>query len=167
MAHAAATLVSSDARAEGIDPARAFLLLFPLSAILLFVALPSAQLAFAASLVLSSLMVVSAGNGAFQGASLEEGQGFVAACAPVHFALVLWVCVAIARSVSDFAGLSGGVQFAGVFVLSFAALAVFLTVEFVASLGFALLLERGRGSAGAGFAALVSARYAGALGRVV
>ncbi len=167
MANAVSKPNSSHVVINAIDPARAFLVLFPLSAVLLFMALPSAQMALATSIALSILMVVSANNATSRDDALEEGQGFVTACAPVHFALVLWVCVGMARHVCDLAGLAGAAHFSGVLGLSLAGMVAFLALEFLACMGISLLLERGRGTAGAGFAALVSARYAGALGRVI
>jgi hypothetical protein len=132
---------------------------FPMASAALLVLQPTAlaTMAMAASLSLAMM--------AFALLSVQDEKSFdaksmaIKLLAPVQFAFLIWLSVYAGRELA-------GASFAVSCLAAFAALAAMVVADALASTMLLLTAERGHGSMGVPVASLISAKYAGLLGKI-
>lgn len=162
---AAAKTLSAKGLAGNLDPAHVWLSVFPLAAAGLFVAMPSFGAVSIAGALVSLAMLGFAAVAIHGERAASTVQTVISACAPVQFACFTWLAVAIARAGCNVFALEGGWHFAGTIALALVLLAAMLVLEALVSAALLVMSETGA-VRGVSLACLVSAKYAGALGRI-
>lgn len=142
--------------ATALDPARLWLAGFPIASLAFFMTRPDAATALAVLVALSlalctlAISAVSAESGEWR-----KGHDLIASIAPFQFAAALWLSVSLAGTFGMLAAIP----------VSVLLLSAILCAEAIVSAGLLLAVRRGHG--GEPVAMLVSAKYAGVLGRLI
>ncbi len=132
-------------------------LIFPAASICLFLVQPSLLTSATFAIGLMALLALFAHLSVNDANSFESKQLAIALLSPIQFAIMMWAAVHMGR---DIAGES-------LIVSSFAAMLVFAVALLVDGLlSSALLLATNTGTLGTSVASLISAKYAGLLGKI-
>jgi hypothetical protein len=132
-------------------------LIFPAASICLFVVQPSLFTSATFAIGLMALLVLFAHLSVKDVNSFESKQLAINLLSPIQFAVIMWAAVHMGR---DIAGES-------LVASSLAAMLVFMVVLLIDGLlSSALLLAANTGTLGTSVASLISAKYAGLLGKI-
>jgi hypothetical protein len=133
--------------------------LFALAALPLFLLQPSAAATLAIAAALSLSMMVLAHLSVMDSKAFDGAHLAVKLIAPVQFALLIWLAVYAGHDVA-------GPSFALSCLAALASLAAITAADALACAALLLIAERGKGVAGVSLVSLISAKYAGLLGKI-
>jgi formate/nitrite transporter FocA (FNT family) len=134
--------------------------LFALTALPLFLLQPSAVATLTMAAALSLSMIAVAYLSVMDGKTFETAHLAVKLLAPVQFALMIWLAVYAGHELSD-------TSFALSCLAALGALAAIIAADALASAMLLLVADRGKGVTGVSLVSLISAKYAGLLGRII
>ncbi len=133
--------------------------LFVLATVPLFMLQPSIAVTLQTVALLSLAMVALAHMAVADHKHFDTAYLAIKLVAPLHFAMMIWLCVYIGREI-------GGASFAASYLASIACLFGIVAADAVASAALALVAGSCRSVTGLSLVTLISAKYAGLMGKV-
>jgi hypothetical protein len=155
--------ISNDAHVLVSTQVKTWMAVFALTALALFAAQPTAIItgSMALCMMFTMVLIVHGAVANFKELqSFELKQQMINIIAPVQFACLIWMAVQAGRMIA-------GTPLVTSSLAALAALALIILVDAILSLAFLFAAERGEGISGVSFAALISSKYTGLLGKTV